>query len=190
MTDKPAFVTAQKAKYAVSILCGLLEISLGWFYGFPAGQPARDQRQTNRDARDPALLPKIKTFFKASKKCYRLKRIHQDLLAESEVVSERRFARIMKEHKVSPLPRKRRKSITTDSNHKLKSSPNLLEQKCHSQTPNAVWLVNITYIDTDEGWLYLAGAKDMATREIVGWEMEDHMRVEFCCAALEMVLGR
>ena len=66
----------------------------------------------------------------------------------------------------------------------------MLEQKFHSQTPNAVWLADITYIDTDEGWLYLAGVKDMATREIVGWAMEDHMRAELCCAALEMALGR
>ena len=83
MTNKRAFVTAHKAQYAVSILCRLLEISRGWFFGFPASQPARDQRQANRDARDQALLPKIKTFFKASKKCYGSKRIHQDLLADS-----------------------------------------------------------------------------------------------------------
>ncbi len=55
----------------------------------------------------------------------------------------------------------------------------MLEQKFHSQTPNAVWLADTTYIDTDEGWLYLAGVKDMATREIVGWAMEDHMHVSF-----------
>ena len=51
-------------------------------------------------------------------------------------------------------------------------------------------MADITYIDTDEGWLYLAGVKDMASREIVGWAMEDHMRAELCCAALEMALGR
>jgi len=67
---------AHKAQYAVSILCRLLEISRGWFYGFPASQPARDQRQANREARDQELLPKIKTFFKVSKKCYGSKRIH------------------------------------------------------------------------------------------------------------------
>ncbi|WP_051067987.1 IS3 family transposase [Octadecabacter antarcticus] len=164
MTSKRTFITAHKAQYAVSILCRLLEISRGWFYGFPASQPARDQRQVNREARDQELLPKIKTFFKVSKKCYGSKRIHQDLLADSEVVSERRVARIMKENKLSPLLRKRRKPITTDSNHMLKPSiapshtycvcaagkwagdceaicregPNLLEQKFHSQTPNTV----------------------------------------------------
>jgi transposase InsO family protein len=82
------------------------------------------------------------------------------------------------------------RAVTTDSNHKLKPSPNLLEQKFHCQTPNTVWLVDITYNDTDEGWLYLAGIKNMATREIVGWAMEDHMRAELCYEALKMALGR
>ena len=72
----------------------------------------------------------------------------------------------------------------------MKPSPNFLEQKFHCQTPNTVWLADITYIDTDEGWLYLAGIKDMATREIVGWGMEDHMRAELCCEALKIALGR
>ena len=121
-TNKRAFVTARKAQFAVSTLCRLLEISRGWFYGFPASQPARDQRQAGREARDHALLPKIKAFFRVSNKCYGSKRIHQDLLAAGEVVSERRVARIMKENKMSPLLRKRRKPITTDSNHKLKPS--------------------------------------------------------------------
>lgn len=190
MMNKRAFITAQKAQYAVSTLCRLLEISRGWFYGFLTSQPARDQRQADREARDLEILPKIKIFFKASKKCYGSKRIHQDILAGDEVVSERRVARIMKENKISPLLRKRKKPITTDSNHELKPSPNLLEQKFHSQTPNTVWLADITYIGTDEGWLYLAGVKDMATREIVGWAMEDHMRAELCCDALNMALGR
>jgi len=101
MTNKRAFVTAHKAQFAVSTLCRLLEISRGWFYGFPASQPARDQRQAGREARDHALLPKIKAFFRVSKTCYGSKRIHQDLLAAGEVVSERRVARIMKENKVS-----------------------------------------------------------------------------------------
>ncbi len=190
MTNKRAFVTAHQAQYAVSTLCRLLEISRGWFYGFLSSQPARDQRQAARQARDSALLPKIKAYFRVSKKRYGSKRIHQDLLADGETVSERRVARIMKENKVSPRLNKRRKPVTTDSNHKMSPSPNLLEQEFHSVTPNAVWLADITYIDTDEGWLYLAGIKDMATREIVGWAMEDHMRAELCCDALKMALGR
>ena len=108
MMNKRAFITAHKSQYAVSTFCRLLEISRGWFYGFLASQPVRDQRQADREARDLEVLPMIKTFFKASKKCYGSKRIHQDLLAGGEVVSERRVARIMKENKISPLLRKRK----------------------------------------------------------------------------------
>ena len=190
MTNKRAFITAHKIHYAVSTLCRVLEICRGWFYGFLASQAARDQRQVDRNARDLELLPKIKTFFKASRKCYGSKRIHQDLVADGETVSERRVARIMRENKVSPPLKKRRKPVTTDSNHKMRPSPNLLEQDFHCLTPNTVWLADITYIDTDEGWFYLAGVKDMATREIVGWAMEGHMRAELCCDALTMALGR
>ena len=190
MMNKRAFITARKAQYAVSTLCRLLDMSRGWFYGFTASQAARDQRQTDRDVRDADLLPKIKSFFIASKKCYGSKRIHQDFLADGDIVSERCVARIMKENKVSPRLNKRRKPVTTDSNHKMSPSPNLLEQEFHCLIPNTVWLADITYIDTDEGWLYLAGVKDMATREIVGWAMEDHMRAELCCDALRMALGR
>ena len=152
MTNKRGFVTAHKARYAVSTLCRVPGISRGWFYGFLASQPARDQRQADRDARDPELLPGIRTFFKASRKCYGSKRIHQDLVADGETVSERRVARIMKENKVSPRPNKRRRPVTTDSNHNMSPSANLLEQDFHCLTPNAVWLVDITCIDTGEGW--------------------------------------
>ncbi len=190
MTNKRRFVTAHKARYAVSTLCRVPAISRGRFYGFPACQSARDQRKADRDARDLELPPRIKTFFKAGRKCYGSKRIHQDLVADGETVSERRVARIMKENKVSPRPNKRRKPVTTDSNHKMSPSPNLLEQAFHRLTPNTVWLADITCIDTDEGWLYPAGVKDMATREIVGWAMEHHMRAELCCDALTMAPGR
>ena len=190
MMNKRTFITAHKAQYAVSTLCRLLEISRGWFYGFLASQPARNQRLIVRDTRILDLLPNIMAFFKASKKCYGSKRIHQDSLAGGEVISERRVAGIMRENRISPHLTKRKKPVTTDSNHKMSPSPNLLEQEFHYLTPNAVWLADITYIDTDEGWLYLAGVKDMATREIVGWAMEDHMRAELCCDALEMALGR
>lgn len=190
MMNKRAFITAHKAQYAVSMLCRVLQVSRGWFYGFQSNQSARERREECREARDLELLPKIHASFKASKGCYGSKRVHQDLVADGEVVSERRVARIMRENKISPRQKKRRKPITTDSNHKMQPSPNLLKQEFDCLTPNTVWLADITYIETDEGWLYLAGVKDMATREIVGWSMEDHMRAELCCDALKMALGR
>ncbi|TRD13071.1 IS3 family transposase, partial [Palleronia caenipelagi] len=101
-------------------------------------------------------------FFKASKHRYGSKRIHRDLRADGERVSERRVARIMRENRISARLRKPRKPLTTNSNHKLKPSPNLLQQAFHCITPNTVWLADITYVDTDEGWLYLAAVKECA----------------------------
>ncbi|TRD13248.1 IS3 family transposase, partial [Palleronia caenipelagi] len=150
----------------------------------------RDDRRERRSARDKALLERISHFFKASKHRYGSKRIHRDLRADGERVSERRVARIMRENRISARLRKPRKPVTTNSNHKLKPSPNLLQQAFHCITPNTVWLADITYVDTDEGWLYLAAVKDMATREIVGWSMADHLGAQLCCDALRMALHR
>lgn len=91
---------------------------------------------------------------------------------------------------VSPRLHKLRKPRTTDSNHSLRPSPNLLEQKFGCTNPNRVWLAGITHVDTAEGRLYVAAIKDMATSEIVGWAMDDHLRSELCCDTLNMALGR
>ena len=195
--------TAHKTQYAVSTMCRLLEISRGWFYGFFNSQPAKGRLRADRHSRDQALFLQIIRSFKASKKRYGSKRVHWDIIASGEIVSERRVARIMRENKNSPRLIKRRKPITTDSNHKMAPSPNLLDQEFNCQMPNTIWLADITYVGTDQGWLYVAAIKDMATREIVGslsgsckhdpagsGAMEDHMRAELCCEALKMALGR
>ena len=83
-----------------------------------------------------------------------------------------------------PVPR------TTDSRHSLPVAPNLLARNFVAVLPNQVWLADISYLPTDEGWLYLAAIKDMATREIVGWSMAEHLRAELCTAALVMALQR
>lgn len=190
MNTKHAFVAAHKTIYPLAQLCRIVGVARSWFYGFVQSQSARDQRHKLRTDRDAELLPKIKSAFARSKKRYGSKRIHRDLKADGENVSERRVARIMRENRVSPRLHKHRKPRTTDSNHSLRPSPNLLGQQFNCTVPNRVWLADITYVDTDEGWLYVAAIKDMATREIVGWAMDAHLRSELCCDALNMALGR
>jgi putative transposase len=79
---------------------------------------------------------------------------------------------------------------TTDSRHDLPIAPNLLDRNFTAERPDAVWLADLSYIPTGEGWLYLAAIKDLATREIVGWSMADHLRAELACDALRMALQR
>src|SRR4051794_1571108 len=85
---------------------------------------------------------------------------------------------------------RRRRPQTTDSRHDLPVAPNLLGRSFVAERPDAVWLADISYIPTDEGFLYLAAIKDLATREIVGWSMADHLKAGLCIDALVMALQR
>jgi|GEM_PF-2915545 len=155
MMKKRAFVTAHKAQYAVSTFCRVLQISRGWFYGFLTSQAARDQRQTDRKVRDMELLPKNRTFFKASNKCYGSERIHEDLVADGETVSERRVARIMKQNKVCARLNKCSKPITKDRNHKMSPSPNLLDQNSHCLIPMPFgWPISPMSTRTKAGFIW------------------------------------
>ena len=96
----------------------------------------------------------------------------------------------MRRHGIRALDGRRFKPCTTDSRHSLPVAPNLLQQEFVASAPNRVWLADITYIATGEGWLYLAAVLDLATRKIVGWTMRDHMRTELPLAALMMAAQR
>ena len=85
---------------------------------------------------------------------------------------------------------RRRAPRTTDSRHDLPVAPNLLDRNFAAERPDAVWLADISYIPTGEGWLYLTAIEDMATRQIVGWSMADHLRAGLCIDALVMALQR
>ena len=79
---------------------------------------------------------------------------------------------------------------TTDSNHTLPVAPNLLDRNFTATRPNEVWVTDLTYVPTDEGWLYLAVVLDLFSRKVVGWAMRDHMRTELPLAALTMAIQR
>ena len=96
----------------------------------------------------------------------------------------------MREMGLSARRGRRRPPRTTDSRHDLPVAPNLLERHFAAEGPDTVWLADISYIATDEGWLYLAAIEDMATREIVGWSMADHLRGGLARDALVMALQR
>ena len=117
-------------------------------------------------------------------------RMHAALRAEGYRVSRGRVERLMRRHGIRALARRRFRPATTDSRHQLPISPNLLQQKFTASGPNRVWLADMTYIPTGEGWLYLAAVLDLATRKVVGWAMRDHMRTELTLAALIMAAQR
>ena len=126
----------------------------------------------------------------ASRGTYGVPRILDDLRDLGTRTSKRRCGRLMRAVGLRGRKKHARQPRTTDSRHAQPVAPNLIAERPAPTGPNQCWLTDITYLKTAEGWLYLAGVKDMATREIVGWAMEDHMRAELCCEALKMALGR
>ncbi len=96
----------------------------------------------------------------------------------------------MREMGMSARQGRRRAPRTTNSRHDHPVAPNLLERNFVAERPDQVWLADISYIETGEGWLYLAAIKDLATREIVGWSMADHLKAGLCVDALVMALQR
>src|SRR3546814_16335301 len=102
------------------------------------------------------------------------------------MASRGRVERLMHRHGIRALASRRVRPCTTDSRHHLPVAPNLLKQQFTASPANRVWLADITYIPTGEGWLYLAAVLDLATRKIVGWSLRDHLRTELTTGARMM----
>jgi transposase InsO family protein len=116
--------------------------------------------------------------------------MHAALRVEGWAAGRGRIERLMRRHGIRAVTRQRFKPCTTDSRHHLPVAPNLLQQHFEASAPNRVWLADITYMATGEGWLYLAAVLDLATRKVVGWAMRDHMRTALALGALMMAAQR
>jgi putative transposase len=121
---------------------------------------------------------------------YGAPRIHAELRAAGHTVSRKRVARVMRQHGIRARAPRRYRVCTTDSKHSLPVAENLLDQNFVADRPDQVWLADITYIPTGEGWLYLAVILDLFTRRVVGWAMRDHLRAELTIAAFTMAIQR
>jgi transposase InsO family protein len=95
----------------------------------------------------------------------------------------------MRRHGIRAIMARPRRVRTTDSHHDLPIAPNLLDRNVTAEAPNQIWLADITYIETDEGWLYLSTVMDLYSRRIVGWAMGDHLRTELPLSALRMAIS-
>jgi transposase InsO family protein len=180
---KFAFVSAERGNHAVATLCRVVGASVSGFYAWRRAIPAVQ----NRAKAKAELCGRI---FSARRRVYGSPRMHAELRREGRRHSRRRIEQLMREMGLVARQGRRRTPRTTDSRHDLAVAPNLLDRHFTAERPDSVWLADISYIPTGEGWLYLAAIKDMATRQIVGWSMADHLRAELCIDALVMALQR
>jgi putative transposase len=181
-----AFVAAERGNHAVARLCRVVGASVSGFYAWLHAIPAVQ----NRAEAEAALRGHIGRIFAARRRVYGSPRVHAELRREGRRHSRRRVARLMREMGLTARRGRRPRPRTTDSRHDLPGAPNLLEQRFAAEWPDTVWLADPSYLPTEEGWLYLAAIKDMATRQIVGWSMADHLRAGLCVDALVMALQR
>jgi putative transposase len=164
-------------------LCRVLGVSRSGYYAWEERPPSRRRR------RNEALVERIREVHRGRRAAYGSPRVHQELQARGETASLNRVARVMRENGIQAR-RRRRFRKTTDSKHDLPVAPNLLERNFRTEKPDQAWVADISYVWTEEGWLYLAVVLDLFSRRVIGWSMADHLRTELPLAALTMALGQ
>jgi putative transposase len=165
-------------------MCRALSVKRSSFYAWERRPPS------DRALEDAWLTEKIKQLHRASRGVYGSPRIHAELRLRHDVrVSRKRVERLMRAAAISGLaPRRRRR--TTIRVQGVRVADDLVERRFRPPAPNLLWLADITYLRTWEGWLYLAAVQDAYSRAIVGWSMAEHMRAQLVVDALAMALAR
>jgi putative transposase len=178
---KFGFIRTEKATYPVRVLCRTLLVSASGFYAWCR----RGLSQRVRE--DAALKIEIRAAHAASNKTYGSPRVHEELQAEGQHVGRKRVARLMREEGLKGQ-KKRRFRVTTDSRHSYPIAPNALNRDFTASAPNKVWVTDITYIWTREGWIYLAAILDLYSRRVVGWSADSYIDRTLAIDALGMAL--
>jgi len=175
------FISDHREIYRVGRMCNVLDVSRSGYYAW-LHRPESLRKKANRN-----LVTRIRVIHGQKRKTYGSPRIHQELNGNGVKCSRNRVARIMKQEGIrAVVPRKYK--ATTDSKHNLPVAPNLLKQDFDIKEPNKVWLADITYISTLEGWLYLAAVMDLGCRRIKGWSMSTRLTKELALDALKMAI--
>jgi putative transposase len=176
------FISENRGIFRVGRMCNVLDVSRSGYY-FWLKRPESLRKKVNRK-----LALQIRVIHNQKfKKVYGSPRIHKELSDKGVSCSRNRVARIMKQEGIRAIvPRKYK--ATTDSKHNLPVAPNLLKQVFDVKEPNKVWLADITYIATVEGWLYLASIMDLGSCRIKGWSMNKRITKELTLDALKMAI--
>ena len=179
---KFAFIREHCRTWPVGVICRVLKVSRSGFYAWrkrPASARARRQQE---------LLEKIRIAHQENQELYGSPRVHRALLIDGQIVSRNTVARLMRQAKIRAKSRRRFIPRTTNSAHQKPVADNKLNRDFAAGSINRKWLADITYIPTDEGWLYLAAVLDCFSRRIVGWSMAEHLETDLARDALKMAL--
>jgi putative transposase len=176
-------VKSNEEHFPVGMMCRLLSVSRSGYYSWK-NRPLSGRDQANR-----ILTADIKHIFDDEKGRPGSPRISRRLQEEGKSVSRHRVAKLMRDNGLRAKAAKKYKA-TTNSNHALPVAPNLLEQNFTADVPDQKWVSDITYIWTEEGWLYLAVVLELYSRRVIGWAIGERMTAALVCDALMMALWR
>ena len=177
------FIAAERANHHVKTLCRVLGVSRSGFHAWAGRPPSKRARE------DALLLERIRELHAASRRTYGSPRIYRDLQADGVAIGRKRVERLMRTDRLSGVV-KRRRGKTTIRVPGVRVAGDLVKRDFRPPGPNQLWVSDITYLRSWEGWVYLAAVQDAFSRRIVGWSMAEHMRAELVVDALQMALAR
>ncbi|MGH8190071.1 MAG: IS3 family transposase [Rhodanobacteraceae bacterium] len=177
------WIAEHAVEFPVRLMCKLLLVSASGFYAWRGRAPSPRQTRHEQWARQVA------TTFAASDRIYGSPRVYHAMRKAGVQICENTVATLMRKQRLRSKRVRRFVPATTDSRHDFPVAENLLARDFTATAPDQKWVCDITYVPTDEGWLYVAGTLDLFSRKVVGLSMAEHMRVELVGESLEMALG-
>jgi transposase InsO family protein len=183
LTDRYRFISEHYATYGVARLCRVLAVKRRQgYYEWVQAQPARQERvQEEAD-----LVAEIRAIHAEHQGRYGVPRVHTELRRRGRTVNEKRVERLMREHGIAGISRRRRRRSLTKQDTAAVPAPDLIGRDFTAPAPGQRLVGDITYLPTEEGWLYLATTIDLFNREVLGYAMAEHMRAELVCDAVKM----
>ncbi len=176
-------IESMRQSYPVALMCRSLGVSEGGYHAWRGREPSHRSRE------DARLEVETLAAHRRTRESYSTERLHSDLADHGVSASPYRVRKLRKKLGLR-CKQKRKFKVTTDSRHKLPVAPNLLNREFAVTAPNKAWVSDITYIQTDEGWLYLAGVKVLFNGELVGHAMSERMSLQFVMQALFRAASR
>jgi putative transposase len=177
------FIAAEKASHTVSLMCRVLGVSRSGFHAWHARRPSL------REQEDRRLLERIEAIHAESRHTYGSPRVHAELRHAGVRIGRKRVERLMRARGLSGLVRRRR-GRTTVSVPGVRVADDRVGRDFSPRAPDSLWVADVTYVRTWEGWLYLAVVLDCFSRRVVGWALADHMRAELVVEAVEVAVHR
>lgn len=176
------FIFENRGSFRLEKMCKMLEVSRSGYHKYVK------QKMSNRRRENLLMLEQIKRIYERSRGCYGSRRIQAELRALGIPCNRKRISRIMRENGIEAKQRKRYK-VTTKSNHSKPVAANLVNRNFEAEEANKIWVSDITYIWTKEGWLYLAVIMDLYSRMIVGWSLGQWLTSSLVIKALQQSLN-